>query len=234
MSVVAIHARHPANNIMSLGKAMWLALLVHVLLLGMITLNWSRTSVGPAAVNIIQARVITGLPPEIKPPAVDVEREKFRKREQANAKRRADRLRKQKAAKRRAIIKRKAAAARRHKQAQDLLQQQLAAEEAERSQTRRMAAAQNKAARYIDMIGLKVSSKWQRPPGSARDAYCIVRVRVTPGGRVLSVIVVRSSGDPVFDRATENAVYLAEPLPVPNDAEVFEILREFNIDTQKL
>ena len=45
---------------------------------------------------------------------------------------------------------------------------------------------------------------------------------------------VRSSGNPVFDRATENAIYLAEPLPVPTDPEVFEILREFNIDTQKL
>ncbi len=230
MSVAAIHARHPANNF----KAMGLALLVHVLLLGIITLNWRGTSVGHVPVNIIQATAITELPRKIKAPAIDVEREKSRKRKQANAKRKADRLRKQKTAKHRAIAKRKAAAVRRHKQAQDLLQQQLAAEEAERSQTRRMAAAQNKAARYINMIGLKVSSKWQRPPGSARDAYCIVRVRVTPGGRVLSIIVVRSSGDPVFDRATENAIYLAEPLPVPDDAEVFEILREFNIDTQKL
>ena len=121
-----------------------------------------------------------------------------------------------------------------YKQAQDLLQQQLAAEEAERNQARRLTAAQNKAARYIDMIGLKVSSKWRRPPGSDKDAYCVVRVRVTPGGGVLSVKVVRSSGDPVFDLATENAIYLAEPLPVPEDADVFEVLREFNIDTQKL
>ena len=231
MSVAAVHARHPASNL----KAIGLALLVHVLLLGLITLNWSWTSISHVPVIIIQATAITEAPPETRPPAIDVERDKTRKRKQENAKRKADRLRKQKTAKRRAIAKkRKAAATRRHKQAQDLLQRQLAAEEAERSQSRRMTAAQNKAARYIDMIGLKVSSKWQRPPGSARDAYCIVRVRVTPGGRVLSVIVVRSSGDPVFDRATENAIYLAEPLPTPNDAEVFEILREFNIDTQKL
>ncbi len=230
MSVAVVHARHPANNL----KAMGLALLVHVLLLGLVTLNWRWTSVGDVPVNIIQARVITEKPPKAKSPAIDIEREKARKRKQQNVKRKADRLRKQKAVKRRAIAKRKAAATRRHKQAQDLLQQQLAAEEAERNQARRMTAAQNKAARYIDMIGLKVSSKWRRPPGSAKDAYCILRVRITPGGRVLSVTVVRSSGNPAFDRATENAIYLAEPLPVPNDAEVFEILREFNIDTQKL
>lgn len=230
MPVAVVHARHPANNF----KAMGLALLVHVLLLGLITLNWRWTSVGDVPVNIIQARVIIDKPAKAKSLAIDIEREKARKRKQQNVKRKADRLRKQKAAKRRAIAKRKATAIKRHKQVQDLLQQQLAAEEAERNQARRMTAAQNKAARYIDMIGLKVSSKWQRPPGSARDAYCILRVRITPGGRVLSVTVVRSSGDPVFDRATENAIYLAEPLPVPNDAEVFEILREFNIDTQKL
>lgn len=230
MPVAVVHARHLANNF----KAMGLALLVHVLLLGLITLNWRWTSVGDVPVNIIQARVIIDKPAKAKSLAIDIEREKARKRKQQNVKRKADRLRKQKAAKRRAIAKRKATAIKRHKQVQDLLQQQLAAEEAERNQARRMTAAQNKAARYIDMIGLKVSSKWQRPPGSARDAYCILRVRITPGGRVLSVTVVRSSGDPVFDRATENAIYLAEPLPVPNDAEVFEILREFNIDTQKL
>lgn len=230
MSAAIAPPRHLANSV----KAMGLALLVHVLMLAMITLNWRAPTVNHVAVNVIQAKAVTEMPPRIKTPAVNVERDKARKQKQRKAKLKAERLKKQKAAKRRAIAKRKTAAKQRHKQARDLLQQQLAAEEAERSQARRSVAAQSKAAKYIGLIGLKVSSKWRRPPGAARDAYCIVRVRVTPGGRVLSIIVVRSSGDPAFDRATENAIYLAEPLPMPSDASVFEILREFNIDTQKL
>jgi len=225
--------------------AVGLALLVHVVLLGLIVLNWSRTPGRDMPVTIIQARAIVekpltakspGRPPAAKPPTVDIKQNRAaeQKRKQEIAKRKADRKKKKRIAERRAIAKRKAAAVQRQKQAQDLLQKQLAAEEAERDQARQMAAVRNEAARYMDLIGRRVSSKWQRPPGSARDAYSVVRVRVTPGGRVLSVTVVRSSGDPAFDRATENAIYLAEPLPVPEDAEVFEILREFNIDTQKL
>lgn len=245
--VAAVNAQPAADNATAMGKAVGLALLVHVVLLGVIALNWSWTSSGDMPVNIIQARAIIekplkakapGRPPKAMPPTVDVKQARAReqKRKQEIAKRKAARVKKQKEAKRRAIAERKAeaAAAQRQKQAQDLLQKQLAAEEAERNQARQMAAARNEAARYMDLIGRRVSSKWQRPPGSAKDAYCVVRVRVTPGGRVLSVTVVRSSGDPAFDRATENAIYLAEPLPVPEDAEVFETLREFNIDTQKL
>ena len=122
MPVAVVHAGHPADDFKVLGKALGLALLVHVLLLGLVVLNWSRTSVDHVPVNIIQARVITEELPEAKSPkakslAIDIEREKARKRKQENAKRKADRLKKQKAAKRRAIAKRKAAATRRHKQA---------------------------------------------------------------------------------------------------------------------
>lgn len=226
---------------------MVLALLVHVVLLGVIALNWSWRSSDDVPVNIIQARAIIEKPLKVKAagrpsktisPTIDAKKDRARerKRKQEITKRKAARVKKQKEAKRRAIAKRKAeaAAAQRQKQAHDQLQEQLAAEEVERNQARRLTAARNEAARYMELIGRRVSSKWQRPPGSAKDAYCVVRVRVTPGGRVLSVTVVRSSGDLAFDRATENAIYLAEPLPVPEDAEVFETLREFNIDTQKL
>jgi len=238
MAVAVNHTRPHANNIKALG----LALLVHAVLLGLVAVNWRWTSGGHESVNVIQAKVVTETPRKVKSSVVDVTQDRARKKKQEAKKRQADQLRKKKAAKRRAdqlrkkkAAKRRAAAAeKRHKQAQEQLQKQLAAEEAERGQARRAATVQSEAAKYVDLIGKRVSSKWQRPPGSDRDAYCIVRVRVTPGGRVLSVVVVRSSGDPAFDLATENAIFLAEPLPVPENAEVFEALREFNIDTQKL
>ena len=42
-----------------------------------------------------------------------------------------------------------------------------------------------------------------------------------PGGEVLEVQLVKSSGDPAFDRSAENAVRLAGRLPVPGDPAVF-------------
>jgi colicin import membrane protein len=49
-----------------------------------------------------------------------------------------------------------------------------------------------------------------------------------PGGDVVSVRIVRSSGDPVFDRSVESAVFQAAPLPVPSEPHLFEAFREFN------
>ena len=234
------HARHTADGV----KAMFMAAAVHILVLVLLTANlhWSLQP-RSQAVNVIKAVVVTEAPAP-KKPAPTAEADKALKRRQIEAKRKAEVLRRQQAARRQAEIKRqkaRAAAERRqkaaearHQQAQKLLQEQLTAEEAERQSGLRLAAAQKKASRYISLIGDKVSSKFRRPPTSARDAFAIVRVRVTPGGRVLSVAVVRSSGDPLFDRAIENAIYLAEPLPVPTEPDVFELLREFNIDTEKL
>jgi colicin import membrane protein len=53
-----------------------------------------------------------------------------------------------------------------------------------------------------------------------------VHVRLTPSGEVLSANVVRSSGNAVFDRSVENAVYKAAPLPLPGDPTLFDNFRE--------
>ena len=55
---------------------------------------------------------------------------------------------------------------------------------------------------------------------------CVVRVRLAPGGEVLSANVVRSSGNPAFDRSVESAVFKANPLPAPKDPYVFEYFRD--------
>jgi colicin import membrane protein len=225
--IAAAHAQPPVDSV----KALVLAVAVHLVALLMLTLNfnWS-SSVAPSPANVIKAVVVTEVPAkrQAAPPAPPKEDDSA-KRKQEEARRQADALRKKKAAEKKAAEKkaeiarqqaaerkRKAAAEARHQQAQKLLQQQLAAEE------------------FMARIGNRISSKWRRPPGSPKDAFAVVRVRVTATGRILSVQVVRSSGDPLFDRSIENAVYLAEPLPMPTDPDVAELLREFNIDTEKL
>jgi colicin import membrane protein len=52
-----------------------------------------------------------------------------------------------------------------------------------------------------------------------------VEVRLIPSGDVVEAKIVRSSGNPAFDRSVEAAVFKASPLPVPPDREVVEKFR---------
>lgn len=109
------------------------------------------------------------------------------------------------------------------KQAEAELQAQLAAE-AER------ARAESALAEFIPYIQERIQRNWLRPPGSPAGLSCLVKVRLIPGGDVVSVSVVRSSGDAVFDRSVETAVLKASPLPLPADANLFKHFREINFN----
>jgi len=109
------------------------------------------------------------------------------------------------------------------KQAEAELQAQLAAE-AER------ARAESALAEFIPYIQERIQRNWLRPAGSPAGLSCLVKVRLIPGGDVVSVNVVRSSGDAVFDRSVETAVLKASPLPLPADANLFKHFREINFN----
>lgn len=106
------------------------------------------------------------------------------------------------------------AADRRH--AEQALARQLAAEANERKQALD-SAEQAVANRYLARIRRQVSLNWVRPPGTAKDLECVVQVRLLSQGDVISARIVNSSGDPVFDRSVQVAVYRASPLPLPSD-----------------
>ncbi len=59
---------------------------------------------------------------------------------------------------------------------------------------------------------------------------CLIRVKLIPGGEVVDAKVVRSSGDPLFDRSVETAVLKASPLPMPADVAMFKYFREINFN----
>ena len=105
------------------------------------------------------------------------------------------------------------------------LQEQIAAENARLEQERQLLASKT-VSKYTTLIRQKVSRNWIRPAGSRNDLTCTVSVRVIPGGDVVGVTVVNTSGDPVFDRSVETAVRRASPLPIPTDPLVFERMRE--------
>jgi len=84
-------------------------------------------------------------------------------------------------------------------------------------------------AEYIGYIQERIQRSWLRPPGSPAGLSCVVQVGLIPGGEVARVQIVRSSGDPVFDRSVESAVYKASPLPLPPDSALFKHFRDLRL-----
>ena len=164
------------------------------------------------------------------------EAEKKRKAEAARKKAEAEKQRKAEEARKKAEAekKRKAEEARKKAEAEREMRERLAAEQ-ERLRAQRDSAMQ----RMIDEYGLyikeKVQRSWIRPAGGGASLSCVVNVRLIPGGEVVDVKIVRSSGNAAFDRSVEAAVFRASPLPVPPDPEVMEKFRsitfEFNPDS---
>jgi colicin import membrane protein len=151
--------------------------------------------------------------------------EKKKKEQEAIRKAEAEKQRKAEAeAKRKAEAeaKRKAEAeAAQRREAEQALQQQLAAEQAERDQ--------GVVAEYTAYIQDKIQQNWLKPAGSPEGLSCTVQVSLIPGGDVARVQIVRSSGDPLFDRSVENAVHKASPMPLPKDAAMFKYFRELRL-----
>lgn len=144
-----------------------------------------------------------------------------KKKAEAEAKKKAEAEARKKAA---AEAKRKAEEAQR-REAEQALQSQLAAEQAGIEAAR----VEGVVAEYIGYIQERIQRSWLRPPGSPAGLSCVVQVGLIPGGEVARVQIVRSSGDPVFDRSVESAVYKASPLPLPPDAALFKHFRDLRL-----
>ena len=53
-----------------------------------------------------------------------------------------------------------------------------------------------------------------------------------PGGDVLDIAIVKSSGNVLYDTAIERAIRSAQPLPVPSDPELFGQFRSLTLNIQ--
>ncbi|CAB1277449.1 cell envelope integrity protein TolA [Candidatus Nitrosacidococcus tergens] len=82
--------------------------------------------------------------------------------------------------------------------------------------------------RFIPQLQMRVQRYWVRPPGVQNDMVTVLRVDLLPSGDVNNVTIIESSGDPVFDRSAQAAVYRASPLPIPTDKEAAKQLKSFN------
>lgn len=156
----------------------------------------------------------------------ELEQKKVKEREQAEAEqKRLAELRKQNEE----LEKKKQAEeeARRKKETEEAAQKQ----RAEREKAKADADAKRDATlieQYIARVRAVISQQFNTvglPPGLS----CVLFIRTVPGGEVVAARIEKSSGNDVFDRRAEAAVFQASPLPVPGDPRVFEKAREIRI-----
>lgn len=108
-------------------------------------------------------------------------------------------------------------------EADRLLQESLAAEELEREESR-IAGVVNQ---HMAMIRQRIKRYWNEPANATRGMQATLQVSLLPGGDVKQVSVIKSSGNAVFDRSAESAVYKAAPWPQPSDPKAAAALRNF-------
>ena len=188
-------------------RAVVLAIAVHVVLLVLLGLGFyfEPKVIQPTAAVPINAVAVDKA-------VLDVARAKKEKAKK-------DKAKKEKAKKERA--KKKKAEWEKERQ----LQEQHEVEEArQRDQTQAYSAI----GALVGRIGAKVRENWNKPLGSMTGLETVISVKVQRTGEVVSVKVVKSSGDDFFDRSAENAVYKASPLPFPDEPRYYEFIKEFN------
>ena len=61
------------------------------------------------------------------------------------------------------------------------------------------------------IIQQAVQQVWNRPPSARNGMRAVLQIQMLPTGELLDVRITQTSGDPAFDRASENAVYSAAP-----------------------
>lgn len=111
-------------------------------------------------------------------------------------------------------------------QAQKSLEQQLLKETTELA-GQRTAFAQGEVNRYKALILQSISQQWLVPNNADKKLYSELLIRLAPGGMVIDVQVIKSSGDEALDRSARAAVFKSSPLPVPKDEKAFTSFRQF-------
>jgi colicin import membrane protein len=85
--------------------------------------------------------------------------------------------------------------------------------EEEQVQASATATAQEMAASYAALIQQTVVNYWSRPPSARNGMEALLAIQLIPTGEVVSVSVLKSSGNTAFDRSAINAVEKAGSFP---------------------
>jgi colicin import membrane protein len=110
---------------------------------------------------------------------------------------------------------------------QQLLQQEIS----HLAQQQQKIAQQNAALteKYRQLILQSIAQRWIVPPDLDPHLETKLQIQLAPGGMVLAVTIVKSSGNPILDRSAQAAVYKASPLPVPKNNALFTTFQYINL-----
>ena len=83
---------------------------------------------------------------------------------------------------------------------------------------------------YIAKIKAKIEQNTSAPEGMSGNPRAEFSIVLLPTGEVLSVKLVKSSGNIAYDGAVERGIFKSAPLPVPpNNPELFREFRELRL-----
>jgi len=85
-------------------------------------------------------------------------------------------------------------------------------------------------ARHKALIQDKIQRLWRKPATAKQGWKCTVVVQILPGGMVKMATIAQPSGDRLFDDSVLQAVYAAEPLPLPKERSLFPSFREIKFE----
>lgn len=113
----------------------------------------------------------------------------------------------------------------RQREENERLRREMEAEERQAeidAEARRMALeGSQEMAAYQFAISQKIQRAWAMPASVTEETECVVMVRQTRVGEVISARIVRCNGDDAVKRSVEAAVMRASPLPEPSNPDLF-------------
>lgn len=111
---------------------------------------------------------------------------------------------------------------------QQLMAQQLAGDS---KQVKQLQASQDQGVinKYKALILSAIGQQWLIPTGVSHTLESVYDVHLAPGGAVLSVTLVTSSGNTALDQSAKTAILKASPLPVPKSPRQFDNFRDLRL-----
>ena len=204
-------------------RPMLATLLLHGVMIYLMTANWSSsdrevTRVKPAS-RVINARLVDISEFQPRKPVAKPQKKPPAKKPPAPAKPAP----KKPAIKKVAVKKPPATAAPKpavkpepkitHEELAAIARAELSEAVAAEDQTSATATADEMAASFAALIRQTVVNYWSRPPSARNGMEAELSIQLIPTGEVVSVQVIRSSGNTAFDRSAINAVQKAGAFP---------------------
>ncbi|PLW84449.1 cell envelope integrity protein TolA [Kineobactrum sediminis] len=109
----------------------------------------------------------------------------------------------------------------------EMARQEAAKKAAQEQAAAAEATAKEMAASYASLIQQTVEGRWSRPPSARNGMEVLLAIQLIPTGEVISVTVLKGSGDDAFDRSAVNAVERAGSFPELRNLPPREFERNF-------